>query len=213
MQARLGNPNVNDRWLMLVHQLPARPAYTRVNIWRRLQEAGAISMRNAVYVLPDSEDNRATFAAILREIESRGGDGMLVKGEVLAGLRNAQLRARFNAARELDYRGIADELRGLSQAWKKRKTPKTDPVQALSRIAQRLAGLKRIDFFGASGRGAAEALLARLEHSHIARAAPASEPPAIADLRNKTWVTRQDILVVRFASVWLFFCFFVSCAL
>ena len=26
-----------DRWLLLIHQLPARPAYLRVKVWRRLQ--------------------------------------------------------------------------------------------------------------------------------------------------------------------------------
>jgi hypothetical protein len=203
MQARLGNPNIGDRWLMLVHQLPGRPAYARVKIWRRFKEAGAISLRNAAYVLPDSEENRVAFAAILREIESHGGEGMLVQGEVLAGLRNDQLRAQFNTARETEYREIAEELRGLAQARKKRKTPKTDPVQALARISQRLAALNRIDFFSASGRAAAEALLARLEHSHIARTATAHEAPAPIDLRNKTWVTRQDIHVDRIASAWL----------
>jgi hypothetical protein len=25
-----------DRWLLLVHQLPAKPAYLRVKVWRRL---------------------------------------------------------------------------------------------------------------------------------------------------------------------------------
>ena len=26
-------------WLLLIHQLPAKPAYLRVKIWRRLQES------------------------------------------------------------------------------------------------------------------------------------------------------------------------------
>ena len=188
---------------MLLHQLPGRPAYGRVKIWRRLKETGAVSLRNAAYVLPDNEENRASFAAILREIEKLGGEGMLVQGEVVAGLRNDQLRAQFNAAREQEYKEIADDLRRLSQVWRKRKRPSTDPVQILARVSQRLTALNRIDFFGASGRGAAEALLARLEHSHIERAVPLPDPPTPVDLRNKTWVTRQDIHVDRIASAWL----------
>ena len=27
----------DGRWLMLVHQLPSKPAYRRVKVWRRLQ--------------------------------------------------------------------------------------------------------------------------------------------------------------------------------
>jgi hypothetical protein len=190
-------------WLMLMHQLPARPAYARVKVWRRLKEAGAVIIGNAAYILPDREESRATFTAVLREVESLGGDGLLVEGTLLAGLREDALRARFNAARESDYQKVAAELRRLAQEWKKRKTPKTDPVQALARINQRLAAINRIDFFAASGRAAADALLARLEHSHIARAAPPSGAPAPVALTGKTWVTRQDIHVDRMACAWL----------
>jgi hypothetical protein len=191
----------DGRWLMLVHQLPARPAYTRVKIWRRLKETGAIHVGNAAYILPCRAESRSVFASLLREIESHGGEGVLVEGALLAGLREDELRARFNAARETDYQKIAAELRRLAQEWKKRKTPKADPVQALSRIRQKLAALHRVDFFAASGRAAAEALLARLEHSHIMRATPPS--PAPLDLKGKTWVTRQDIHIDRMACAWL----------
>ena len=201
MTGSLEIPQVGTRWLMLVHQLPARPAYARVKIWRRLKESGAISIGNAAYVLPEREESRSLFTAILREIENHGGDGILVEGALVAGLRDDELRARFNAAREADYQNMAAELRRLAQEWKKRKTPKADPVQALLRIRQKLAALQRIDFFAASGRAAAEALLAKLEHSHITRATPPS--PAPVDLKGKVWVTRQDIHVDRMACAWL----------
>ena len=31
-------------WLLLIHQLPAKPAYLRVKIWRRLQDLGLVDM-------------------------------------------------------------------------------------------------------------------------------------------------------------------------
>ena len=40
------------RWLLLIHQLPAKPAYLRVKVWRRLQALGAVAVKNAVYALP-----------------------------------------------------------------------------------------------------------------------------------------------------------------
>jgi hypothetical protein len=198
MKAKTGA--AGDRWLVLVHQLPSRPAYARVKIWRQLKETGAINIRNAAYVLPDREECRAGFTAILREIESQGGDGILVEGALLAGLRDDQLRAPFNAAREGDYQKIAAELRQLAQDWK-RKIPKADPVQTLVRISQRLAAVNRMDFFAASGRAAAQALLARLEHSHITRTAPPTSAPV--KLKGRIWVTRQDIHVDRMACAWL----------
>jgi hypothetical protein len=205
MPNRLNNANVPDggRWLMLVHQLPAKPAYHRVKIWRLLQEIGAISLKNSVYVLPASKEAHAAFAGILRQIERHHGDGQIYAAELVAGIRDDQLRALFNAARDEDYHVIAAELRQLSQAWKKRK-PKGDPVVSLARIGQRLAMLGKIDFFGASGRTVAEALLARLEHSAVTRPGGAEAgalPPA--KLTGKTWVTRQDIHVDRIACAWL----------
>jgi hypothetical protein len=208
MPNRLKNPNVpgENRWLMLVHQLPAKPAYHRVKIWRQLQEAGAISLKNSVYVLPASNDARAVFAGILREIEHHHGDGLICEVELIAGIRDDQLRALFNAARDADYHGITTELRQLSQAWKNTRRPKGDPAVALTRINQRMGMLGKIDFFGASARTAAEALLARLEHSAIIRASDSetnSQPLAPTALTGKTWVTRQDIHVDRIASAWL----------
>ena len=34
-------------WLMLIHQLPPKPAYLRVKIWRRLQALGAVAVKNS----------------------------------------------------------------------------------------------------------------------------------------------------------------------
>src|SRR6476620_4916809 len=47
-------------WLLLIHQLPAKPAYLRVKIWRRLQDLGAVAVKNAVHALPMNEDTRET---------------------------------------------------------------------------------------------------------------------------------------------------------
>ena len=163
-------------------------------------------MKNAVYVLPASEKAHAHLARILREIERDGGDGLLYEADLAAGMRDDQLRALFNAARDADYQTVTAELRRLEQGWKKSKKPKNDPKAALARLAQRLSQVGEIDFFGASGRAAAEALLARLEHSPIVRADNAAQKLAgigPADMTGKVWVTRRDIHVDRIACAWL----------
>ncbi len=193
------------RWLLLVHQLPAKPAYARVKIWRQMQEIGAINVKGAVYMLPSGDEALSKFKHILKLIETHGGEGVLYESELLAGMRHDQLRGLFNAARDTDYQAVTDELRSLSLSWKKAKKPKAHPVTALSRIAQRLAALGKIDFFHAPGRRAAEALLARLEHSHITKEPLAKSKRSFGpnDMIGKTWVTRQDIHVDRIACAWL----------
>ena len=192
------------RWLLLVHQLPGKPAYARVKIWRQLQEAGAINLKGAVYVLPSNDDSRAKFKQVLKQIEAHGGEGVLYDSDLVAGMRNDQIRALFNAARDADYHALTAELRQLARAWKKAKKPKSDPVTALARLSQRLSALAAIDFFDAPERTATEVLLAELEHSNIHKGtAPAPQALRPADLRGKTWVTRQDIHVDRIACAWL----------
>lgn len=203
MRSKSGTKKPRAHWLVLVHQLPPKPAYNRVKIWRRLQDVGAISLKNSVYVLPCTGDARALFTGIIREIEHNGGEAILYEADLVAGMRDDQLRAYFNAARDADYLAVTAELRNLAQAIKKAKRSMGEPIPALIRLDQRLAELSEIDFFGASGRATAEALLAELEHSAIVRTDVARTPPTALDMAGKVWVTRRDIRVDRIACAWL----------
>ena len=49
------------KWLLLIHQLPPKPSYLRVRVWRRLQALGAAAIKNSVYVLPRTEQSREDF--------------------------------------------------------------------------------------------------------------------------------------------------------
>ena len=59
------------RWLLLIHQLPAKPAYLRVKVWRRLQRLGAIGLRGSVYVLPRGDQTLEDFAWLATEIRRK----------------------------------------------------------------------------------------------------------------------------------------------
>ncbi|WP_448192987.1 hypothetical protein [Azospirillum sp. sgz301742] len=47
--------DVRYAWLLLAHQLPPKPAYFRVKVWRRLQGLGAVAIKNSLYALPAGE--------------------------------------------------------------------------------------------------------------------------------------------------------------
>ena len=67
-------PAGNRRWLLLVHQLPATPSNLRVQTWRRLQQLGAIPVKQAVYALPDTPEAREDFEWLKAEIAGAGGE-------------------------------------------------------------------------------------------------------------------------------------------
>src|SRR5262245_45644093 len=105
-----------DRWLLLIHQLPAKPAYLRVKIWRRLQALGAVAIKNTVYALPASEQRQEDFDWLLKEIVEAGGEAVIWEARIIDGLSDAEVRALFNAARDGDYAEIAAEARALEAA-------------------------------------------------------------------------------------------------
>src|SRR6201984_1060958 len=90
------------RWLLLIHQLPAKPAYLRVKIWRRLQALGAVAIKNSVYALPASEQSQEDYDWLRKEILEAGGEAVIWEARLAGGLSDGEIRALFNAARDAD---------------------------------------------------------------------------------------------------------------
>src|SRR6267154_4539630 len=101
------------RWLLLIHQLPAKPAYARVKVRRRLQALGAVTVKGAVYALPAIAETREDFAWLAKEIVEGGGEAIVCEAALVDGLSDRELQALFDAARDEDYQHIATEAREL----------------------------------------------------------------------------------------------------
>src|SRR4029077_2275431 len=95
------------RWLLLIHQIPPKPDYFRVKIWRRLQRLGAVSIKNSVYALPAGDPAQEDLNWVLREIVEGGGDASLVEARFVEGLSDQQVEEMFRAARDADFLEIA----------------------------------------------------------------------------------------------------------
>jgi hypothetical protein len=187
-------------WLLLIHQLPPKPDYFRVKIWRRLQGLGAVAVKNSVYVLPRSDQAVEDFRWVQREIEEGGGEASLCEAEFLDGLSDDEVIAAFRAARDEDYAELAEEARAV--AGERRSNRSTTAASALTRLRRRLDQITAIDFFAAVGRAEVEQALAELERfSHPKVQPDSSNLPRKP--RRATWVTRRGIQVDRIASAWL----------
>jgi len=188
----------NDRrWLLLIHQIPPKPGYFRVKVWRRLQTMGAVAIKNSVYVAPKTDQTQEDLEWLLREIVDGGGDASICEARFIEGLQDDQVEALFNAAREADYRQIADEARALAERRASAEGGLAVDVE-LERLRRRLKGIGDIDFFGAPGREIAAGLLGDLE-----RQQPVPRAVDPERYRGRTWVTRKGVHVDRIASAWL----------
>lgn len=197
------------RWLLLLHQLPAKPAYLRVKLWRRLQALGAVALKNAVYVLPASDQAQEDFEWLLKEIVEAGGDAVICEARMLDGLTDNDVRALFNAARDSEYAEIADEARTLSQktAAAESADSQSDLKAQFARLKARHAQTVATDFFDATGRLTTESLIGGLERifSQASSESSMQEAPHVMrqELKNRVWVTRRGVHVDRIACSWL----------
>jgi hypothetical protein len=195
-------------WLLLIHQLPPQPAYLRVKIWRRLQAMGAVAVKGAVYVLPRDEQTREDFHWLVREIVGSGGEASLCEARFVDGLSDQQVRALFDAARDADYAALRKEASALADGLAAQPERQAESRKQLVRLRRQLTQIAGIDFFGASGRAAAEAVLSTLE-ARLAEPEPGvgvagmSSGEELRGMHGRTWVTREGVHVDRIASAWL----------
>ncbi|WP_247648215.1 chromate resistance protein ChrB domain-containing protein [Pannonibacter phragmitetus] len=200
---------VEQRWLLLIHHLPSKPAYFRVKIWRRLQGIGAVAVKSTVYALPANAETHEDFEWLLKEIIEGGGEAMVCEARLVDGLTDAEVEALFNAARDEDYAEIAHQVRGLLTEIRASGAPEkaAEARSQLGRIRKRLSELVAIDFFGATGRLVVEGLLGDLEYL-VTEEQPMTEDRSkavepVTDLKARTWVTRRNVHVDRIACSWL----------
>lgn len=208
----MGGPDLEpeQRWLLLIHQLPTKPAYFRVKVWRRLHDIGAVAVKSTVYALPANAETQEDFEWLLKEIVEGGGEAMVCEARLIDGLSDAQVRTLFDRARDEDYEAIVSEARSLSAKLDEASAEdlKGDARTLVGRLRKRIAQVGEIDFFDASGRLAAEGIVASLEariaeDKDMSQKQPQTSPLARGDLAGRTWVTRKGVHVDRIACSWL----------
>ena len=174
------------RWLLLIHQLPPKPDYFRVKIWRRLQGLGAVAIKNSVYALPFSAQASEDFQWLRKEITAGGGEASVCRATFVDGLADPQIETLFRTTRDADY---AEVTRAAEQV---------ESSAEIARLERRLRDITALDHFGAAGRKAAETAMAKLKKQSNTRT---RERPRTR--RGATWITRPDVHVDRIASAWL----------
>ena len=198
-----------NRWLLLIHQLPKEPAYVRVKVGRRLARVGAIALKNSVYVLPQKESTTEDFQWVRREIIEAGGEATVVEAQLLEGMSDDEVEAKFRETKDAEYVDLAREVRALagSSGSRKRKLSEDERVTLRAEIARferRMQELGATDFFSATGRQSVVEAVDKLR----AKAEPAAagrnkEPSSGPSAQGRTWVTRTGVHVDRIASAWL----------
>lgn len=198
-------------WILFVHQLPSAESNLRVRIWRRLQQIGALALKQAIYVLPDSPVAREDFEWLRREVIDGGGQALVFSASGIDLDTDDGLVQEFRAVRRQVYQELADEAESVLRAherWQRRKRGKApDVARARDTLRQRFLLNQRLDLFGSGGRQEAAEGIARLDAlgEPVKRSASSSSRTVLdpAAYRGRLWVTRPRPGVDRMSSAWL----------
>jgi hypothetical protein len=169
---------------------------------QRLADAGAVAVKNAVYLLPHGPEALEDLQWIAQEIEAGGGDAHLFHGDFVDGVANDAAIAQFREARNAGYDALVTDARAAMKAARSAAAVAELGTQH-GKLLRRLEEIRRIDFFDAERRTAAEEALAaiesRLQKDRKEETRMLKNNP---ELRGKWWVTRPGVKIDRMASAW-----------
>jgi hypothetical protein len=181
-------------FLALFVSLPTRQSAGRMRIWRALRALGCATLRDGVYLLPESAEHAAALAQVAADVRA-----------VLGTADTYRLGGR-DEAQQGDIVALFDRTAEYARVMAAMADPDARDAKALRGLRRDLAALVAIDYFPGEARRQAQEALAALE------AAAGGEPSATsgrirrlasADFQGRTWATRKGLWVDRMASAWL----------
>jgi hypothetical protein len=197
------------RWLLFIHQLPSHPSNLRVTTWRRLQQIGAIPLKQAVYALPDTPDAREDLEWLKTEVKAAGGEASVFAADNVDAWSDDALIEEFRRARQESYEALARDVEQALKRAASARRPKGTRAPALRRLVdifrERLVAAEKIDFFGSAGHDRVLTLLGQLGGTGKlpAPSGPGDQSGRKGSFQGRVWITRPRPGVDRMASAWL----------
>lgn len=181
-------------FLALFVSLPTRQSAGRMRIWRALRALGCATLRDGVYLLPESLVHAAALAQIAADVRAVQGTADIYRLGGRDEAQQAEIVALFD--RGPDYASLLTAIADVDAG----------DAKALRSLRRALTALIAIDYFPGEARRQSEAALVALE------SAASGEPSATlgeirrlasADFSGRIWATRKNLWVDRMASAWL----------
>ena len=194
-------------YLALFVSLPTKASTGRMRVWRSVKALGCATLRDGVYLLPDSADSAAVLDEVAGQAVAAGGSGEIYRLSGCDEAREDALRALFDRGEE--YANIAGEIKDLGRI--QASLDGAVAARKLQALVRRFEQLTHIDFFPGEAQRQTLSLLDDLRDTLIRRMAP-DEPTARqadiprrarADYQGRIWATRARPWVDRLATAWL----------
>ena len=145
------------KWLFFLSQLPSQPSSLRVYVWRKLRTAGALGLQNGVWLLPDTQEQRAFLETLLASVKEQGATGQIFTVMPFNELIEKDVLGRFRADRDEEYIEFIEQghafLAEIEKETAKEKftfAELEENEQELQRLSGWLDTIRNRDFFAAT---------------------------------------------------------------
>src|SRR5438132_9849686 len=128
------------RWLTLLTSLPRTPTRHRVGVWRKLQRMGAVRLRSAGWMLPETPETTELFQWLVQEIQSFRGEATLLRVDRIETMTDEEIAGLFHKVRNPEYQAVVRQCREILAQLDRYRTSHRGSVAALR---AKLDGLKR----------------------------------------------------------------------
>lgn len=199
------------RWLTLLVSLPPTPSRHRVGVWRKLRRLGAVSLRGAAWILPETPETLERFQWLVQEVRAVRGEATLLRVDSVETMRDADVAVLFHRARGAEYQGVVqgcrEVLARVDRLGPRQGRPREALRTRLDALKRELDRIRAIDYLDAPAAERARSIWEtaakrlRAVEARPGRPGPARRralPPP-----GSTWVTRPRPHVDRIASAWL----------
>src|SRR5690349_1805121 len=96
-------------WLLLIYRVPSESSRARVAVWRDLKRLGGLYVQQAVCVLPDREELRASIKKVRKRIDELEGNSIFVTLNDVEPDTRVQFVEGFRSQSEKEYAEIVEE--------------------------------------------------------------------------------------------------------
>src|SRR5881296_1231932 len=128
------------RWLTLLTSLPRTPTRHRVGVWRKLQRMGAVRLRSAGWMLPETPETTELFQWLVQEIQSFRGEATLLRVDRVEPMTDDEIAALFHKVRGVEYQAVVHGCREILAQIDRYRSSHRGSVAA---VRTKLDGLKR----------------------------------------------------------------------
>ncbi len=156
-------PTPSPQWALLSYRVPREPSTPRIAIWRRLKKHGVVQIGDGLVALPFDARTKEHLEWVAAMVLEADGEAIVWVAST-SKRHDAELAAKMNADRDLEYRSLIDEVEQLGAE----ESPRT-----VARLRRAWRDIERRDYLRSPLRDEA-----RLVVGALAEAATQHDPTA-----------------------------------